>query len=246
MRLGRAAVLFVLLLIVGVAGRSVSGIAQTQTPLAFAPTPTECGTAWNDWVCRKAGRVTVWPGAEADVYGGVAVRRQPRSVPGGSTVRVEPGAEASIRFRRKAHCDLGPSGTQTQIVTRVSPATLFRQTAGYTDCRSLNGSFLPAGFFCDATGECPVIFSSEGRYELDGPDASGAHMSSNTESRAVITACTKRFVLWIFDGEKLQKVERAEREPMSYRIEVYQRSETSAGGSRSTWGYSFSGVSAIC
>ena len=223
-----------------------SGTAHTRAPMASAPISAECGTAWNDWVCRKTGRVTVWPGREADAFGGIALRRRPKAVPGRSTVWVEPGAEASIRFRRKAHCDLGPSGTQTQIVTRVSPATLFRQTAGFTDCRSLNGSFLPAGFFCDVTGECPVIFSSEGHYELSGPRASEAHISSTTESRAIITVCTKRFVLWIFDGERFKKVEETEREPTSYRIEVFQRSETTEGGSRFTWGYSLTGHTAIC
>lgn len=221
-----------------------SGTAHTRIP-TFAPMPTECGTASDDWVCRETGRVTMWPGTEADASGGIAVRRRPKAVPGRSTVWVEPGAEASIRFRRKAHCDLGPSGTQTQIVTRVSPATLFRQTAGYTDCRSLDGSFLPAGFFCNATGECPVIFSSDGRYELSGPRASGALVSSTTESRAAITVCTKRFVLWIFDGERFEKVEETPRETTLYRIEVFQRSEITEEGSRLTWGYSLAGQS-IC
>lgn len=234
-----------LLLLAGTAGGPSAGTAETRSPVYFQASP-ECGTAWNDWVCRRTGRVTVWPGREADAFGGVAVSRGPKSVPRGSTVRVEPGAEASVRFRRKAHCDLGPAGTRTQIVTRVGSSTLFRQTAGFTDCYSLNGSFLDAGFFCEATGECPVVFSSSGRYELDGPAAAGAHMSSNTESRAVITACTKRFVLRVFDGERYQKIEERETTPMSYRIEVYQHSETTEGGFASSWGYSLSGVSAIC
>lgn len=246
MRLGGVVVLLAFISAAVFVGLPDSGTAHPRTPVALAQMPTECGTAQDDWVCRKAGRVTVWPGREADASGGIALRRRPKAVPGRSTVWVEPGAEASIRFRQKAHCDLGPSGAQTQIVTRVSPATLFRQTSGYTDCRSLNGSFLPAGFFCNATGECPVIFSSEGRYELSGPRASGALVSSTTESRAVITACTKRFVLWIFDGEGFEKVEETEGEPTSYRIAVFQRSEVTVGGSRFTWGYSLSGHSATC
>jgi hypothetical protein len=217
------------------------GHAEGRKQIAQA----ECGTPYNDWVCRERGRITLWRGdSQASV--GAALRQRQRVMPRFTKVRAETGAEGSVRFRNKASCDLGPAGGPTEIVTRVDRESLFQQTLGNTACRSLDGSFAPVGFFCEATGPCPVLFLSKGRYELSGPRFGGAHASSTSYLRVVIDACTEVFEVKIQGRDK--PVRREAAEPTQYHIVIVQKSEVTENGSGQSWSMHLKSVAApgIC
>jgi len=209
----------------------------------------ECGTSHNDWVCRRRGLVTLWPNGTPETTAGSVVGRRPQVLPPYTKVRAEAGAEASVRFREKATCELGPAGVPTQIVTRVGLDGLFSQELGSTFCRSLDGSFAQASFFCNASGSCPVIFLSNGKFDSRGPHQdSGAQISEVTYSRVVITACTGSFELQIFNGEEVETVREKATSPSKIRIVITESVETGEGTSARAWGYHMRSVSApgIC
>lgn len=210
---------------------------------------SECGTPWNDWVCRERGRVTYWPAGDPEKSPGLTVGSRPRVMPSSTTVRAEAGSEASVRFRKKAHCELGAAGDSTQVVTRVSPKSLFFQQYGSTYCRSLNGSFADVSYFC-STEECPVVFRSNGTFDSRGtlPTGGGARASEATSYRVVITACSGSFELRLFDGEKIVTVKEKIFGEARIRIEVSGSQNIGEGASGGGFGYSIRTVSApgIC
>jgi hypothetical protein len=87
-----------------------------------------------------------------------------RRLDGSTTLTAAPGAEASVGFRREARCELGPSSSPSEIVTR-SPeeADLFRQTQGRTQCR-VGHSDADVGFFCGVTDGCPAVLTTNGEF----------------------------------------------------------------------------------
>ncbi|HEX5713306.1 MAG TPA: hypothetical protein VFX85_08350 [Solirubrobacterales bacterium] len=195
----------------------------------------ECGTPRFDWICASQGAITVWKGSSAETAGSVSAGAR-RTMPPLTKVRAEAGAEGVIRFRKKASCELGPAEGPTEIVTRVDHQSLFRQTAGYTSCRSLDESFTPVGYFCEMSGECPVIFLSKGRFEASGPLIGGARASSLSYFRVEIDTCTRAFELRI-SGSKPRTIRRSTREPTLYHLEITLRAEASespGGGSSSS------------
>lgn len=205
-------------------------------------TQADCGTPRYDWLCRGRGRITVWNNGNSE---GTVLRRKRRPMRPFTRVRAEAAAEATIRFRRKASCELGPTGQATEIVTRVDRVSLFRQLFGLTSCRSLNGSFAPVGFFCEATGKCPVVFLSKGRYEASGPRSVGAHASSVSYLRVVIDVCTRAFELRIYNEDgAFRRIRRSTREPMDYHLVITQKSEMTEAGSGYSWSQSESSTSA--
>jgi hypothetical protein len=210
---------------------------------------SECGTPQNDWVCRERGRVTYWPTADPGTSSGLTVGRRPKALPRLTTVRAEAGSEASIRFRRKAHCELGAAGDSTQVMTRVSPTSLFYQQYGSTYCRSLNGSFADVSYFC-STEECPVVFLSNGTFDSRGtlPTGGGARASETTSYRVVITACSGSFELRLFNGEKVVTIKEKVFGKARIRIEVSGSRDIGEGASARSFGYSIKTVSApgIC
>jgi hypothetical protein len=185
----------------------------------------ECGTPLYDWVCHESGRVAIWKSSGSTPL--LLLDHRDRTLPRFTRVRAGRGAEATVRFRKKASCDLGPSLEPTEIVTRVDSETLFQQRTGYADCESLDGSFNPVAYFCE-TEDCPVLFLSNGQFESVGPGAGGgAQASSATRNRVVITACTEGFEVRIFEEGRPPRVERdVESQPMQYRIVIVQESET--------------------
>lgn len=202
-----------------------------------------CGTPRYDWLCRGRGRITVWNNGNSQ---GAVLRRKRRPMRPFTRVRAERAAEATIRFRRKASCELGPTSQATEIVTRVDRVSLFRQLSGFTSCRSLNRSFGRVGFFCESTGKCPVVFLSKGRYEASGPKSTGAHTSSVSYLRVVIDACTRVFELRIYNADgTFRRIRRSTREPMEYHLVITQRSETTEAGSGYSWSHSERSTSAL-
>lgn len=220
-----------------------NGDATAQKLVARA----ECGTPYNDWVCLKRGPIILWEGGSPDSFAGAALRRKQKAISPFTKVRAEAGAEASVRFRSKASCELGPTDGPTEIVTRVDRESLFQQSLGYTSCRSLDGSFTPVGFFCRATGPCPVVFLSKGRFESVGPQFGGARTSSVSHLRVVIEACTRAFELRIYDVEP-RTIQRETPEPTQYRIAIMQESEVTESGSGASWSMHEESISApgIC
>jgi hypothetical protein len=210
----------------------------------------ECGTPRNDWVCRARGRVTYWPAGSPETLSGLTVGGRPKVMPRLTTVRAEAGSEASIRFRRKANCELGAAGDATQVMTRVSAESLFYQQFGSTYCRSLDGSFADVSYFCGVTEECPVVFLSNGVFDSRGtlPAGGDARASEATSYRVVITACTGSFELQVFNGERIVTVKEKVFGKARVRIEVTGSRDVSEGASAEGFGYSISSVSApgIC
>ncbi len=165
-----------------------------------------------------------------------------------TTVRAEAGSTATIRFRRKAACELAVAGDTTQVITRVSDESLFFQQFGSTYCRSLDGSFADVSYFCDVTGKCPVVFLSNGTFDARGTFQGAARISEATSFRVVFTACTGSFELKIFDGKEVRTIKEKIFGRAKVRIEVSGSRATGEGVSAESWSYSMSSVSApgIC
>lgn len=211
--------------------------------------PGECGTPRNDWVCRTRGRVIYWPYDSPETSSGSVVGGRAKALPGLTAVRAEAGAAASIRFRRKAACDLGVAGEPTQVITRVSRESLFYQQFGSTYCRSLNGAFADVSYFCTVTGGCPVVFLSNGTFDSRGSlPSGGARISEATSYRVVITACTGTFELKLFNGKEFETIKEKLFGKARVRITVSGSRDISEGASAESWGYSIRSVSApgIC
>lgn len=233
-RSGRAVSLAAYLLVVAAAGLTFGNGQATALE-----GEEECGTPLNDWVCHASGRVAIWKPSRSTP---LLLDHRDRTLRPFTRVRAGRGAEATVRFRKKASCDLGPSLEPTEIVTRVDSETLFQQKAGYADCESLDGSFNPVAYFCE-TEECPVFFLSNGHFESAGPGTGGAQASSATRNRVVINACTEGFEVKIFEAGRPPRIERdVALQPTQYRIVIVQRSETTETGYRRSFSIRWKGL----